>query len=110
MDRRAAGHRRRRTLADLGERLLGGVLSTVVVLLTAVGVLTDGERIVRRVRAIVPPGRQAGVDAVSQIVYESFGSYFAGSLLVAVLNGLVILRSGWRSASRWPPSPGCGRR
>jgi len=83
-----------RTLADLGERLLGGVLSTVVVLLTAVGVLTDGERIVRRVRAIVPPRRQAGVDAASQIVYESFGSYFAGSLLVAVLNGLVVLSVG----------------
>ena len=83
-----------RTLADLGERLLGGVLSTVVVLLTAVGVLTDGERIVRRVRAVVPPRRQAGVDAASQIVYESFGSYFAGSLLVAVLNGLVVLSVG----------------
>ncbi|MFP5256253.1 MAG: AI-2E family transporter [Acidimicrobiia bacterium] len=83
-----------RTLADLGERLLGGVLSTVVVLVTAVGVLTDGDRVVRRIRAIIPPRRQAGVDAAGRIVYESFGSYFAGSLLVAVLNGLVILSVG----------------
>lgn len=83
-----------RTLADLGERLLGGVLSTVVVLVTAVGVLTDGERLVRRIRAIIPPRRHARVDAAGRIVYQSFGSYFAGSLLVAVLNGLVILSAG----------------
>jgi predicted PurR-regulated permease PerM len=83
-----------RTLAQLGERLLGGALSTVVVLITAIGVLADGELIVRRVRAVVPPSRQARADEVGRIVYHSFGSYFAGSLLVAVLNGLVILTLG----------------
>jgi predicted PurR-regulated permease PerM len=83
-----------RTLADLGERLLGGALATVVVVITAIGVLADGPAIVRRVRAVVPPSRQARADDVGQIVYHSFGSYFAGSLLVAVLNGLVILTSG----------------
>ncbi len=82
------------TLADLGERLLGGALSTVVVVITAIGVLVDGEVIVRRVRAIVPPSRQARADEVGQIVYHSFGSYFAGSLTVAVLNGLVVLTFG----------------
>ncbi len=83
-----------KALAELGQRLLGGILSTVVVLVTAVGVLTDGERVVRRVRAVVPPSRQASADGVAQIVYESFGSYFAGSLLVAVLNGLMVLSLG----------------
>ncbi|MEQ1788596.1 MAG: AI-2E family transporter [Acidimicrobiales bacterium] len=82
------------TIADVGERLLGGALSTVVVVITAIGVLADGEVIVRRVRAIVPPSRQARADEIGQIVYHSFGSYFAGSLLVAVLNGLVILTAG----------------
>ncbi len=82
------------TLAELGERLLGGALSTVVVVITAIGVLVDGEVIVRRVRAVVPPSRQARADEVGQIVYHSFGSYFAGSLTVAVLNGLVILTFG----------------
>lgn len=82
------------TLGELGERLLGGAFSTVVVLVTAIGVLVDGERIVRRVRALVPPSRQARADEMGQIVYQSFGSYFAGSLLVAVLNGLVILTLG----------------
>lgn len=82
------------TIADVGERLLGGALSTVVVVITAIGVLADGEVIVRRLRAIVPPSRQARADDVGRILYHSFGSYFAGSLLVAVLNGLVILTAG----------------
>ncbi len=82
------------TLADLGERLLGGVVSTVVVVITALGVLVDGERMVRRMRAAVPPARQARAAEVGQIVYETFGSYFAGSLLVAVLNGMVVLAVG----------------
>ena len=47
------------TLAELGERLLGGAFSTVVVVIAAIGVLADGEVIVRRVRAVVPPSRQA---------------------------------------------------
>ncbi len=82
------------TIADVGERLLGGAFSTLVVLVTAIGVLVDGEVIIRRVRAIVPPSRQARADEMGRIVYHSFGSYFAGSLLVAVLNGLVILTAG----------------
>jgi len=82
------------TLAELGERLLGGFFSAIVVMVTALGVLVDGERVVLRVRAIVPPSRQTHVDEVGRIVYETFGSYFAGSLLVAVLNGLVVLTLG----------------
>lgn len=83
-----------RTVAEVGERLLGGALSTIVVVITAIGVLADGEVIVRRLRAIVPPSRQARADEVGRIIYHSFGSYFAGSLFVAVLNGLVILAAG----------------
>ena len=82
------------TLADLGERLLGGALATVVVVITALGVLVDGEGMVRRVRAIVPPSRQARADEAGRIINNAFGSYFAGSLVVAVLNGLVILTVG----------------
>jgi predicted PurR-regulated permease PerM len=83
-----------KTLADLGERVLGGALSTVIALITALGVLVDGEALVRRVRSIVPPSRRRQADEAGRIVYQSFGSYFAGSLLVAVLNGLVVLTTG----------------
>jgi predicted PurR-regulated permease PerM len=83
-----------RTLADVGERLLGGVLSAVVVLVTAVGVLVDGEIVVRRIRVLVPRRRKDRADRLGRIVYATFGSYFAGSLFVAVLAGLVTLSAG----------------
>jgi predicted PurR-regulated permease PerM len=83
-----------KTLADLGERVLGGALSTIVALITALGVLVDGEVLVRRVRSIVPPSRRQQADEAGRIVYQSFGSYFSGSLLVAVMNGLVVLTTG----------------
>lgn len=73
------------------EDLLGGLLTTVVVLVTAVAVMLDGPRIVERFRGIVHPARVAQVDAIGGVVYRTFGNYFAGSLFVAILNGLVVL-------------------
>jgi predicted PurR-regulated permease PerM len=83
-----------RTLSRLGERLLGGVFSSVVVLVTALGVMIDGEIAVRRFRALVPPSRRAEADRLGRIVYATFGSYFAGSLFVAVLAGIMVLSVG----------------
>jgi predicted PurR-regulated permease PerM len=82
------------TLADVGERLIGGVLSAVVVLVTALGVMIDGGVMVQRFRALVPFDRRPAADRLGRIVYATFGSYFAGSLFVAVLNGFVILCVG----------------
>ena len=82
------------TLADFGERLLGGVVTALIVLLVALGVLFDGEQTVRRVRTILPERIRPRADRVGHVVYETFGSYFAGSILVAVLNGLIILTAG----------------
>jgi predicted PurR-regulated permease PerM len=82
------------TLSNLGERLLGGVLTAVVVLVTALGVMVDGEIVVQRFRSLVPPARRPQADRLGRIVYATFGSYFAGSLFVAVLAGLVTLSVG----------------
>jgi predicted PurR-regulated permease PerM len=82
------------TLADVGERLLGGLLSAVVVLITALGVLIDGEVVVRRFRVLVPAGERGRADRLGRIVYATFGSYFAGSLFVAAVAGLVTLSTG----------------
>ena len=82
------------TLADVGERLLGGVLSAVVVLITALGVLIDGEIVVRRFRVLVPARERGRADRLGRIIYATFGSYFAGSLFVAALAGLVTLSTG----------------
>ncbi len=82
------------TLADVGERLLGGVLSAVVVLVTSLGVLIDGEVVVRRFRVLVPARERVRADRLGRILYATFGSYFAGSLFVAALAGLVTLSAG----------------
>jgi predicted PurR-regulated permease PerM len=82
------------TLADFAERLLGGIVTAAIVLITALGVLFDGENTVARVRTVIPERLQPRADRVGHVVYETFGSYFAGSLLVAVLNGLVIMTVG----------------
>ncbi len=82
------------TIADLGQRLLGGALSSVIVVVTAIGILVDGPSLVRRGRGLVPGPRRERADATGRIVYHSFGSYFSGSLLVAVLNGVVVLTTG----------------
>jgi putative heme transporter len=57
-------------------------------------VLVDGEVLVRRMQTLVPAPRRGGVDRMGRIVYATFGSYFAGSLFVAVLAGLVTLSAG----------------
>ena len=73
------------------EDLLGGLLTTVVVLVTAVAVMLDGEAMVQRIRNLFTGERQDHLDAIGRVVYRTFGNYFAGSLFVAILNGLVML-------------------
>jgi putative heme transporter len=65
-----------------------------VVLITALGVMIDGEFLVRRAAGLVPTANREQVTRTAHIIYDTFGSYFAGSLFVAVLAGLVILTSG----------------
>ncbi len=82
------------SITRYAENLLGGLLTTVVVLVTAVAVMLDGESLVNRFRKVVPPQHVERVDAVGRVVYRTFGNYFAGSLFVAILNGLVVLTIG----------------
>lgn len=79
------------TLTRYAEDLLGGLLTTVIVLVTALSVMLDGPGLVDRLSQLVHPDHRARADAVGQVMYRTFGNYFAGSLFVAILNGLVIL-------------------
>ncbi len=81
-------------IADVGSRLFGGLASALLVLLSTVAVLLDGEALVARVRRWVRPSHRDRADAVGRVVYRSIARYFAGSVAVAVLNGLVILTVG----------------
>jgi len=82
------------TIENAAGRLLGGLGAALVVLITAVSVLLDGEALVARVRRWVPEERRPRADEIGQIVYRSVARYFAGSIAVSVLNGLVILTAG----------------
>lgn len=88
---RLPGQLQDKDITRFAEDLLGGLLTTVVVLLTAVAVMLDGEANVQRVRNLFEGERRERLDAVGRIVYRTFGNYFAGSLFVAILNGLVVL-------------------
>lgn len=81
-------------LADGVDRLVGSVTSVLVVLVTAIAVLLDGEALVARARRLVPLTHRERADRIGRIVYDAMARYFAGSVSVAVLNGVVILTAG----------------
>lgn len=82
------------TIGRAAEAALGGVQTLTAVLITAIAVMVDGEALVARTRRLISPGRRERADEIGRIVYRTVGNYFAGSLLVAVINGLVILTAG----------------
>ena len=89
------------TIADLAERLLGGLVTAGIVVVTALGVLFDGPSAVRRIRAAIPSARRDDADRTARIVYRTFGSYFA-PLVAAAADGFAITRGEpafWRSSN-----------
>lgn len=77
--------------ADLGALARGlglGLGVAVLWALAVVGVLVDGPRLIAAVRRAVPPTRRHGLDDIGRIVYDVIARYFAGSLLIAVINGV----------------------
>jgi predicted PurR-regulated permease PerM len=83
-----------RGIGKAGRRLAGGAASAIVTVLLAVTLLLDGERLVRNVRRMIPPPRQAPADRVARLAYSVVGRYVAGSLVVAVIAGTAVLIVG----------------
>ena len=79
------------TITRFAEGALGGLFTAVVVLVTAVALLLDGPGLVDRLRVLIPKRSRTTAVAAARVVYDTFGSYFAGSLVIAVLNGLVLM-------------------
>ncbi|MGD9797865.1 MAG: AI-2E family transporter [Acidimicrobiia bacterium] len=77
-----------------GRSLLSGALAAVATVLIAVTLLLDGERVLRRLRRLVPPERRAQADEMGRLAYQVIGRYFAGSMLVAVIAGLSVTAVG----------------
>jgi predicted PurR-regulated permease PerM len=75
---------------DAGRSVLGGALAAFATILATVTLLLDGERLLARLRALVPPGHRERADQLGRLV----GQYFAGSVLVAAIAGVVVTAVG----------------
>ncbi len=73
------------------EDMVGGALSTVLVLAVTVAVLLDGEYLVAAVRRLLPHRWVNRADEIGHVFYMAIAQYFAGSLAVAALMGVVVL-------------------
>lgn len=76
------------------ETVVNGVVAGFTVLLVALAVLLDGEVLVRRLREVVPEKFRDRADDVGRVFYRVVGTYFAGSLLVALIGGTYVLAVG----------------
>lgn len=81
-------------IARVADMLVGSAQTLVIVLVTALAVMLDGEALVARARRVVPRARRERADLVGRVVYRTLGNYFAGSLLIASLNALFVLTVG----------------
>ncbi len=82
------------TVTGLVDRVVGGLTGVVEVMLVTFAVLLDGQLIVARARRAVPERHRERADWVGRLFYLTLGRYFAGSLLLAVMNGTYILVVG----------------
>lgn len=78
-------------VANAAKTLLGGMVSVIIVIVTTIAILLDGERLVALFRRAIPPSRRDQADRVGRIFHGVVGRYFGGSITVAVLMGLYVL-------------------
>lgn len=82
------------TVTGAARSVASGALAGFITLLIAVTLMLDGQRLVRAGRRLVPAERRPRADRLGRLFYRVIGKYFAGSVLVAVLQGLVVLVVG----------------
>ena len=71
-----------------------GVLAGFITFLFAITLMLDGPRLLRAGRRLVPPQSRPRADHLAGLAYTVVGRYVAGSLLVALVAGLVVLVAG----------------
>ena len=81
-------------IKSAGKQLLGGALAAMAVILAAITLLLDGQRLVARIRRLVPPQHRDLADRMGSLAYRTVGQYFAGSVLVAAIAGVTITAVG----------------
>ncbi|MCU1378951.1 MAG: hypothetical protein JWN29_1934 [Acidimicrobiales bacterium] len=73
-----------------GRSVLGGALAAVATILCTITLLLDGSLLVQRIRRLVPPQHRELADRIGSLAYRTVGQYFAGSVLVAAVAGVVV--------------------
>lgn len=65
-----------------------GLGAVMLALFLMAGIMLEGPRLVASIRSALPVGHRESADGIGRVVYQVLAKYFAGSLLVAVLNGI----------------------
>ena len=81
-------------LVETGGFVVDGMVAASITFLVAIALLLDGERLVNRIRRLVPANRRAQAGRAAHLAYGVVGRYVAGSLLVAAIAGTVMLTVG----------------
>jgi len=82
------------SVSDTMTRLVLAIASVVQVLLLTLAFLLDGESLVARARCLTPDHLWPRINRGGNLVHDILGRYFAGSLTLALLNGIYILTVG----------------
>jgi predicted PurR-regulated permease PerM len=81
-------------IKNAGRSVLGGALAALATILAAITLLLDGSRLLRRIRRLVPEEHREMADRIGSLAYRTVGQYFAGSVLVAAIAGVVVTAVG----------------
>ena len=79
------------SIGSMVDSLVGGALTTLLVVTLAFAVLLDGEHLTHLVRRLLPVRWLDEADKVGRVLYLAIAQYFGGSLTVAALMGMVVL-------------------
>jgi putative heme transporter len=82
------------SVTDVARGVLDGVLAGLMVMVVALAVLIDGDRLIARMQAALPESTLPAALRVGRTFQRTLGAYFAGSLLVACMASIFILAVG----------------
>ena len=76
------------SLGSFVERVGFGLGAFLLGFFLVAGALFEGPRLIGDIRRATPPSRRSAADGIGRTVYAVLAKYFAGSLLVALANGM----------------------
>lgn len=81
-------------ITNAAETITAVLLNALAVALIMVALLVDGPYLVRGLQRLIPPNRRVTAHRLGAILGRVIGRYFAGSLLLAALQGVQVLVTG----------------